>query len=61
MKNNDDAFLADIKKELDAEREVEYTVTPERASYLRKRYPVDGSDTPEGYKKIGPERFFDGD
>lgn len=60
MKNND-GFLADIKKGLDAEREVEYTVTPEEAADLRQRYPVDGSDTPEGYKKIGPERFFDGD
>jgi hypothetical protein len=55
--NNDDAWLADYKKELDAEREVEYTVTPEEGERLLARYP---KDTPEGYKKIDPAEFFDG-
>lgn len=54
-------FLADIKASLDAERDVEYTVTAQEAADLRKRYPLDGSDTPEGYKKFTPEQFFDGD
>jgi hypothetical protein len=51
------SFLADIKKELDAERDADYSVTPERAAYLRKFYP---RDTPAGYEKIKPEEFFDG-
>ncbi|MCP9861082.1 MULTISPECIES: hypothetical protein [unclassified Cyanobium] len=58
MKDKDPyAFLDDIKAEIDAEREVEYTVTPQEAADLRKRYP---SDTPDAYKKIKPEEFFDG-
>jgi len=60
MKKDDD-FLAEIKKGLDAERDADNgNVTPERAEYLQKRYPVDGSDTPAAYKKIKPEEFFDG-
>jgi hypothetical protein len=57
MKNNDD-FLGDIKKELNAERDADYSVTPEEGERLLARYP---KDTPDEYKKIGPERFFDGD
>lgn len=61
MKEKDsDDFLADIKASLDAERQVEYTVTPEETVDLRKRYPLDGSKTPEDYKKFTPEEFFDG-
>ena len=57
MNDNDD-FLEDIKKQLDAERNADYSVTAEEGEKLMARYP---KDTPEGYKKIGPERFFDGD
>lgn len=53
----DYSFLADIKAELDAERDADYSVTPEEAAALRARYPV---DTPEAYRHIKPEEFFDG-
>lgn len=57
---DDYSFLDDIKRELDAEREVDYSVSPERGAYLLKRYPLDGSDTPETYRRFKPEEFFDG-
>ncbi len=56
--DDDLSFLDDIKKELDAERDADYSnVTPERAAYLLKFYP---RDMPVGYEKIKPEEFFDG-
>ena len=57
MNDNVD-FLDDIDKKLDAERNADYSVTAEEGEKLMGRYP---KDTPEEYKKIGPERFFDGD
>lgn len=59
MKEKDpDAFLDDIKAEIDAERDVDYSVTPEEGERILKRWANDV--TPEGYKKIKPEEFFDG-
>ncbi len=59
MKGKDpDAFLDDIKAEIDAERYVDYSLTPEAAERIRKRWANDV--TPDGYKKIKPEEFFDG-
>lgn len=59
MKEKDPyAFLDDIKAELDAERDVDYSVTPEEGERLRKKYANDV--TPDAYKKIKPEEFFDG-
>lgn len=59
MKEKDpDAFLDDIKAGIDAEREVDYSVTPEEGERLLKKY---GNDiTPDAYKSISPEEFFDG-
>ena len=57
VKDNDD-FLDDIKNELDAMRDADYSVTAEEGEKLMARYP---KETPTAYKKIGPERFFDGD
>ena len=54
---DDYSFLDDIKRELDAEREVDYSVSPERGAYLLKHYP---KDTPEAYRRFTPEEFFDG-
>jgi hypothetical protein len=54
---DDYKFLEDIKRELDAERDADYSVTPEEAAKLMARYP---KDTPEGYKAIPFEEFFDG-
>lgn len=60
MREDDRAYRAERRKAYRAMREEIPEVTPERAAYLRERYPVDGSDTPEGYEKIKPEEFFDG-
>lgn len=57
MAKNDDDFLDDIKAELDAERDADYSVTPERGQMLLERYPK-GMDS--AYSKIKPEEFFDG-
>lgn len=57
MKKANDDFLADIKRDLDAERDADYSVTPEEAEKLMARYP---EDMPAGYAKIKPEDFFDG-
>lgn len=53
----DHSFLADIKAELDAERDADYSVTPEEGQKLRERYPR-GLDA--AWSKIDPEEFFDG-
>lgn len=59
MKEKDpDAFLDDIKAGLNAERDVDYSVTAEEGKRILKRWANDV--TPEGYKKIKPEEFFDG-
>ena len=50
-------FLLDIKKSLDAERDADYSVTPEERERQQASYPT---DTPQGYEKIKPEEFFDG-
>lgn len=47
-----------IRREWAAEQEADYDMTPERKAYLEENYP---KDTPEAYKKIKPEEFFDGD
>jgi hypothetical protein len=60
MKGKDpDAFLDDIKADLDAERDKDYSVTPEEGERILKRW-ANNDVTPEGYKKIKPEEFFDG-
>jgi len=60
MKDKDPyAFLDDIKAGIDAERDVVYSVTPERGEQLMKEYPITGTIS-EGYEKFTPEEFFDG-
>ncbi len=60
MKDKDPAaFLDDIKRAIDTEREVNYSVTPERGEQLMKLYPITGTIS-EGYEKFTPEEFFDG-
>lgn len=59
MKEKDpDAFIDEIIAENRAERDVDYSVTPEEGERLLKEYANDVA--PEGYKKIKPEEFFDG-
>lgn len=53
----DYSFLDQIKQRLDAEREMDWSVTPEEAERLMARYP---KDTPEAYRRFTPEEFFDG-
>jgi len=53
----DYSFLAARKAELDAERDADYSVTPEEAQELRERYPKGVS---AAWSKIKPEEFFDG-
>jgi hypothetical protein len=55
--DDDLSFLDDIWKKHRTMREADYSLTPEEAKELMARYP---KDTPEGYKKIKPEEFFDG-
>jgi hypothetical protein len=52
------AFLDDIQKEREAERNADYSYaeTPEQAEQSRQGLAV----TPEAYKKFTPEEFFDG-
>lgn len=52
-----DDFFYQIKKEIDAERTADYSVTAEEGKKLLARYP---KDTPEAYKRIDPAEFFDG-
>jgi len=60
MKDKDpDAWLDDVIKEFEAERDADYSVTPERGEQLRKLYPITGTIS-EGYEKFTPEEFFDG-
>jgi hypothetical protein len=60
MSNQDpDAFLDDNIRQFEAERDADYSVTPEQAARLRKQYPVTGKVS-EGYEKFTPEEFFDG-
>jgi hypothetical protein len=49
-------FLDDIKKEQEAERAVDYSVTPGEAAALMASYPT---DIPKEYEKIKPEEFYD--
>lgn len=58
MTRPNDDFLAGIRKDLDAERNADYSVTAGEGEKLLARYP---KGTPAEYEKIGPERFFDGD
>jgi hypothetical protein len=59
MKEKDpDAFLDDIKAANDAERDTDYSVTPEEGKRLLKQY--ENEVTPDAFKKITPEEFFDG-
>lgn len=53
-----DEFIDDIVAENNAERDADYSVTPEEGEQLRKKYASD--TTPDNYKKIKPEEFFDG-
>lgn len=55
---NNDALFAEIRKEIEADRNADYSVTAEEGKKLLARYP---KDTPAEFEKIGPERFFDGD
>jgi hypothetical protein len=54
---DDQEFFDQLKREIDAERDVDYSVTPEEAERLRRTYP---NDMPEAFKKINPLDFFDG-
>lgn len=59
MKEKDpDAFIDEIMAENRAERDVDYSVTPEEGERLLKKYANDV--TPDVYKNIRPEEFFDG-
>lgn len=59
MKEKDpDAFIDATIAENRAERDVDYSVTPEEGERLLKKYANDV--TPDAYKKIKPEEFFDG-
>jgi hypothetical protein len=53
-----DEFIDDTVAENKSEREADYSVTPEEGEQLRKKYATDA--TPDNYKKIKPEEFFDG-
>jgi hypothetical protein len=55
---NPDAFLDDIKAANDAERDTDYSVTPEEGNRLLKKYEKEV--TPAAFRKITPEAFFDG-
>lgn len=59
--NDDDALFDWIEEKIEADRNADYSVTAQQAADLRKRYPLDGSDTPKDYKRFTPEQFFDGD
>ncbi|MEY3962878.1 MAG: hypothetical protein RLZZ106_133 [Cyanobacteriota bacterium] len=52
-----DSFLDQIKNQLDAERDADWSVAPAEAHALMARYPA---DTPAGFEKIEPAEFFDG-
>lgn len=59
MKERDpDAFLADIKAANAAERDTGYSVTPEEGNRLLKKH--ENEATPDVFRKIKPEEFFDG-
>lgn len=59
MKDKDpDAWLDDVTKEFEAERDADYSVTPEEGARLVKKY--EGMGTPDGYERFTPEEFFDG-
>lgn len=54
---NDYSFLNEIAKEHRTMREDVPEVTPEEAERLDRTYP---KDTPEAYKRIPFDEFFDG-
>lgn len=60
MKEDERTLRAQRRKELRAELDADYSVTPEEGAALRARYLTEGGDTPEAYEGIKPEEFFDG-
>lgn len=60
MTAEDRAYWEEHRRAYRAERLDVPVVTPEEGAALRKRYPVDGSDTPDDYKRLTAEEFFDG-